>query len=919
MKKQLARRALAAATMAAMCASADMAIAADFRVFYADQPGMGRSVQSDREIRQSRGVTQIDLGNGNLASVVGEARFTLNEDGSLRIDEGSATIRTGETTSVVVRLPNGVQGTVPAGGNSARFSAEIEGAEMNVMTGRASLLSANKTLELGVGGFASANGSNAPKRILAGQPQAVPEVINPAALSALDLSSVVQDANYFAHYSAGTAFGAQQMTEMWALALAALYEYVKSGNSPSEYGGGLTREQVLVLLQGLESSGELNTFLGAEQAAFWQAYHAFLANGGLLDEFPGLADNTPVDVTPPPPPPPTGGGDTPVPPAPPPVSGSRLLQRTALMTAANRPGDINGGVILNSAGPIVVKVRNLDDTPTGMHNMVSAGDLVIPEEAAKREFWSDGKGNAIGRLSTKDGGFEKFRVNGKDLAFTARQGLHFLYLAPGYSAPASGEFKYKLAYATQPTWDSGDLMPGKFVADMVVAFQGTVQRLGMTGTIEMPGDATYGFTTAGGLAGTATLAEPLMNPNKLVLALTGSGRACPQVSSGCQLNLSYAIAGPDASNVGIVYNSTGFNASEHFSGAAMFIQDGAYTPPPPTPPASNVHPFAGKTLAPANTIAYTDLKATVGGVRGLGMSDRFTFDAKGAIIQQGVDNNVGTAKITDVGALDKVLAWTRWTNPGMMKGGTVLTGDDKATQSWMAVAVPYSAPSEAIARYVLVGGVAPRTRLDEVPGTMYGTAAISFGGTPKIGFDFAVKTAQGAEYKIYTMGSMPTPNIPIQYNGQFQMSDNWADNKTMCGSSKCYVNLYGFVGGTGATHVGAAYTISVPGSNGDASVNGIAAFVKEGLPQTVIGPAALTDVAVASRSVPTVASLPPAQTDTNDWSRWADGVAATEILGEVDLAATAVSGEAAAESGESVARRVERLFGGSISFQRSLP
>ena len=841
---------LAVAIAMLLCAAPRASMAEDFGVIYSDQPSRARQLIADTMQEQSAGVTQLDLKRGGIASIVGKARYSISGDSTLTLLDGAVTIMSGPTQPVIVQLPNGALGRVPAGGHAARFSAVSDAIDMNVMNGRASLASANRTISLGTGGFATSHRGEAPRRVIAGDAQAVPGTDGLMTLiagqgigglgdmqAALAQAPQLANADGLAQLKSLTGVSA---TQMWALALAALYEYVRAGNLPSEYSGGLSREQILLALDTLEANGDFSAFLGAEQAEFWQAYHAWLSQGYSLDAFPGLNSDPEI----PPPPPVDGGGDTPIPPPPPPLPTTRTLNEAWVMTATNRPGNINGGVLYASSGPVSLKVRTKDSSPTGTNTLFNAGDLVIPENATLKESWSDGKGMYVGQLGSLNTDPKKFTVGANEMLLGSQQGMHYVYLPMLTNLPASGDIHYRLGFATKPSWDSGSLGGGIFDADMVVSFQGTVQRIGLVGSLDMPGDAKYTFTTAGGLRGASTLAPALMTPNRLQIPIVGNGRACPPTGSGCTLNVGYTIAGDQAGQVGIIYNTSAYGASEFISGAAGFVADGPYVPPP-----SASHPFANTSKNNLNMIGWTDFKDASFGIRRIGVFGSAKFDSNGAIIEAYPGGNpasipmkVGTASVSDVGSIGGVLAWTRWMNPGMTKlDGSISANDSTATQSIMVVAVPFSAPTDATARYTLVGGIMPRNHVDGNVGTMSGNAYMSFGGSPTVGFDMTVTSAQGAAYRINTMGSMPTPNIPVAANGQFQ-TDALASNATMCGPNHCVTTLAGFVGGAGATHIGLSYAIAVGGlmSNPE-SLNGMAAFVKEGLPQVVtqdIGPQA---------------------------------------------------------------------------------
>ncbi|PKP97897.1 MAG: hypothetical protein CVT74_12670 [Alphaproteobacteria bacterium HGW-Alphaproteobacteria-13] len=206
---------------------------------------------------------------------------------------------------------------------------------------------------------------------------------------------------------------------------------------------------------------------------------------------------------------------------------------------------------------------------------------------------------------------DQFTQNGQTYALGDNQGLHLTTGAPLTNPPASATINYVLDSATSPTFNDGSSAPGTFDAALAVKYDGLQIRMAAEGSVAMPDDATYSFTTPGGIDGLdslsvttyATSADRIAIQQTAVLS--GTGKACVSGASGCELYLGATPAGDGASALVLAYGSrNGGEDSVGFTGSAGFVassgNDGGSDPGGETPPGDIV----GANFNTADMIGY---------------------------------------------------------------------------------------------------------------------------------------------------------------------------------------------------------------------------------------------------------------------------------------------------------------------------
>ncbi|KEO89145.1 hypothetical protein EH31_14010 [Erythrobacter longus] len=85
---------------------------------------------------QAQGITQIRLASGGMASITQGAQYTINEDGSIDLFEGSITVTGAAHSPVEVRMPGGVVARIVGTSSSSSFSVANDGtASGHTLTG----------------------------------------------------------------------------------------------------------------------------------------------------------------------------------------------------------------------------------------------------------------------------------------------------------------------------------------------------------------------------------------------------------------------------------------------------------------------------------------------------------------------------------------------------------------------------------------------------------------------------------------------------------------------------------------------------------------------------------------------------------------------------------------------------------------
>ncbi|RYE03442.1 MAG: hypothetical protein EOP61_04630 [Sphingomonadales bacterium] len=579
-------------------------------------------------------------------------------------------------------------------------------------------------------------------------------------------------------------------------AVQAYLDYLYAGGLPSGYGG-LSTAALQAYLKALTDAGLLAN-LAAEQREFVTAYLAYLGGGGNPDTYPDLPD---ANVT--------------------------TVERR-LAYGVNRPGTTNA--TFGVSGNAVVK---LDKDGNPVRQLPLNGTVV---ELAGAELVESKKSGevSVGRFSN----FSFFN-GGTRYTVGENQGVHYVLAPPLENLPQSATFLYSLAAATHPTFGDGGTAPGTFDGQIVIAYGGTSVKTAVAGNVTMPGDATYAFSTSGGLAGfdglTATFDPAFI---QLTAAMTGRGRACGSGGPGCGLYMTILPSGKGATSLATSYESRSDNTADaSFTGAAGFTLTGPYTPPPPPPPPpSGVEnqfiAYVGN--GPSGQFRTIDQRAPV----------RTTYDpATGAPIHYFWSDNenigLGTATLADggsAGVTGAEIGWGRWVNgtaSGNFYGGQPVFGETGG--HFISGDIPTNVPATGMFTYNLAGATTP-TATDGTFGTLSSAlAAVSFGSQPLIGLEFALSHG-GVSYSWGTPGgiaqtstnglAVANPANGLFFGGAGSTAANrilTASGSGLACNATCIATVRGYLGGADAATLGLVYTLR---GDGGYSIGGSAAFLK---------------------------------------------------------------------------------------------
>lgn len=356
-------------------------------------------------------------------------------------------------------------------------------------------------------------------------------------------------AGYYAYLLGGgdpDDFAGLPLYAQYLAALQAFYAYLAAGGLPSAYTA-LTQEQVQAYLAALDALGLLAANFQGNVLTFWTNYLAYLAGGGVPDQFSGLpgggGSGSPVLTGY------TGGFDATAP---------KIFFRTSLslptgFVAGGESGFDATAYTLDSNGGLLSYTRTGGTTRT--RGTMSQTDVFGNADALIGR-WTNG---------TNTGG-NPFTLN-------ANQGFHYVLTRPvasGFALPASGVIHYDLLAATQPTIVDGSLAPGTFTGDMAIVL-GAQNRIAMEATITMSG-LTLQYATLGGIA------NPQLSQTNLTVYsdfgfqffVPGSGGNANCASDTCYLWGNGAFAG-DADTLGLSYGAYHLGgSSKTVIGAAIF-------------------------------------------------------------------------------------------------------------------------------------------------------------------------------------------------------------------------------------------------------------------------------------------------------------------------------------------------------------
>ena len=184
-------------------------------------------------------------------------------------------------------------------------------------------------------------------------------------------------------------------------------------------------------------------------------------------------------------------------------------------------------------------------------------------------------------------------VGNIDSTLGANGGYHVMAGTPSASLPASGTINYELIGTTSVT-DSLGSTPGTITGDLAISF-GSISLVGFDLSMNIGGRG-YSVSTNGGAANPAasqtnvvfSSGGPIFTAafnNVIPGSVTATGGAC---QFGCQVSVSGALYGANASHVGVAMNVLDTPNGGRASGLAIFGQQGAATTGVPTPSAGPV-------------------------------------------------------------------------------------------------------------------------------------------------------------------------------------------------------------------------------------------------------------------------------------------------------------------------------------------
>ncbi len=625
--------------------------------------------------------------------------------------------------------------------------------------------------------------------------------------------------------------------------LKAYYTYLIKGGKPSEYTAA-SQESLYNMMQMLSAAGLLNSF--GDPAVFMTDFYAYLAGGGVANNYPKL------------------------PQTPTPGAGTISIAAVKVVSAGNMPGAFNG-MAGSSASTTTLTANSTSKALVGeIPNESAAGVIKIPTDAKLLEHGEFTTGVGYGRLFSGDSG-GRFSFDGKDYAYTAKQGLHYAYVPELTSFPQPLILKYELMGATKPTTNSGTNSAGTFSAEAAIAFNQTNYRIAMEGKLVMPNDATYTFATPGGLAGVettapATAANNVGTGNGMFSAdMKGTGRSCP-ANETCAIDFWWQLGGSTANFLATSYRSRSSATGDGIVGAAIFAQDGIYVPPPPPVPLTN---FAGnKVEGLVGLQLVKDSTSFTSSVNSTGYWAKFDSNAKLLeVTHSGLLSGwvQGTSTETNAGHDGDKAAWITWRDgiwgAGDFSSFAVLRSIDPSRIPAVGTTVNYNLLPGA--------GLAP-TRTDRDGNVVTGsvtsaTAAVSFVNSFSALFGMELNLAMNStNYAFATSGGTAKPGVTLQkiyvgdnqgYTATYAMRA--ADNAGgLCTGTQCLASGSVLLGGTNADQLAVSYVAS---NHTDVRNNfgGIVVFEKA--------------------TAPSAAAMPSPQ--GADWGRWTGPVAPTPTPG----------------------------------------
>lgn len=585
-------------------------------------------------------------------------------------------------------------------------------------------------------------------------------------------------------------------------AINAYLAYLEEGGLPSDYTG-LSQALIAQYLALLQSTGLLESLLG-EQSAFLLAYLDYISGGGDPDDFEGLPEGPEEPEEP--------GGPDPGP-GDPPVTGTVLPQFAG--------GDYNVatyGVSLNHvfAGDDKRTLAFAEDGgPTQFYGYTRTTAKVLAGGGNLNEGW------LIGRFG--DGGFTT--SIGLTENYGPQEGVHFVIMKPVTAMPQTGTVEYALHAYTAPTYAGGGAISNvSATGEMTINF-GTM-KWGFTSQIKFDnadGQMTYDLSMSDG--GNAMPGLVFMRGGT-VPALAGESAYMkvttndPKCAGGCTALFNFLLGGTSADLAGGAYL---IRKTQTVLGGALLFRAGPAEPEAPvsgTPRTGQVIAYSGSTIGIDARSAVTTTTETDGTL------NKYVWTTEPVEAPQR-----GTNQSLETGVVAGVIGWSRWaggTTAGQYYTTPAVTRTANQGMSLVYGTPATNLPTSGTVNYALVGATKPTIRDGSAaPGTFSGSAAVAFGSTAKVGLDMQVGIG-GHTYSVATTGGVTTPASSQLSVGSDMMFSHYgvsvASGGPACATGTCQADITGFLAGTGASHLGVAYTIGNGGSSFDKQVDGVAVF-----------------------------------------------------------------------------------------------
>ena len=503
---------------------------------------------------------------------------------------------------------------------------------------------------------------------------------------------------------------------------------------------------------------------------------------------------------------------------------------TAEAGASNRTA-IQTGVFFRP--PLAFDAQGLSVINRGLTTAFERGDAVVTDLAGDTD-WQIGRW--IGLI-------------GDGTIYSPNSGLVYAVIPLMDGIPGNGRVEYTLLGATSPVYGDGSTAPGVFAGNAVLVL-GASALFGIDATVTMP-DATYGFTSTGGLEDPSirlTLRDQLLtgfaSGAQVETTMTGNGAACPNGIETCQTQIRVGVGGDNAEYASVGYaiydtsrTSAGVSGTAVFGGALELDE-------PEAPVAGDVRDDQFVIYA-SNTIGIDSrTPATVTYDQTTGAPIAYQWQLND-FTRERERPDIGSASLVESGSVGDVIGWARWADG--TSGGRyydIQTVDLPANAGWHIVSgeLVSNLPTSGTVTYDLIGNTSPTIRDGSLaPGTLDSAqAAVAFGTIPRVGVELGL-TIGGESYSISSPGGVSDLSqgwalqeadgtSQLAYFGGNSFQGNIvASGGSLCSgaAANCNALLNGFLAGDGATHMGLAYTLGNVGF--DQQIDGTAVFAQSGL------------------------------------------------------------------------------------------